>query len=306
MYVCLSVTVQSQVSLLFKRDCFTELMYVTDHDCLCCSPAFQRKDGDAYTHLLIIQCDSGHTDGDLIACARHRIYDERANSRREDSTHVLFIIHLPQQATASSFVGFQGDRWISTHIDDLRPPSESTLTLHQAMESSISDLFYSQSEPYRQVLPETAEEPMSDVLPNDGEELMEDVSSLQEAEGMEIEDIMKDSFMQFEEEGEGDSDSEMKEDIPIAQVLPDAELDDSTTISLPSSVPTNQVLPVIPDEEPRAPMKFGYYRRLHGCIQAAASKLQDSTKNKGRSTERVAILLDLIPKDSPLSIGEFN
>ena len=38
------------------------------------------------------------------------------------------------------------------------------------------------------------------------------------------------------------------------------------------------------------------FRRLHGCIQQAASRLHDSAKNKARATERVAILVTLIPR----------
>ena len=99
--------------------------------------------------MLIIQCDSGHLYGDLIACARYRIDDERekANLRYVDgNTHVLFIIHLPRQAgemeTSSSFVGFQGGVWISAHIDDIRAPPESALTLDEAFNAPISELFY--------------------------------------------------------------------------------------------------------------------------------------------------------------------
>ena len=77
-------------------------------------------------------------DGDLIACARYRIYDMRAkallqfSSGLSHTTHVLFIIHLPVQAVQSSFVGFQGDPWVSCHIDELRRSSEGTLTLKVA------------------------------------------------------------------------------------------------------------------------------------------------------------------------------
>ena len=100
--------------------------------------------------------------GDLLACARYRIDDERAklNWREgQGSTHVLFVIHLPRQAETqkSSFVGFQGGSWISAHIDDIRAPSESALTLDDALSSPISQLFYSrrfESEP------EPIEEPM--------------------------------------------------------------------------------------------------------------------------------------------------
>ena len=93
-----------------------------------CSPAFQRKPGDTQNSLLVIQCDSGHLNADLIACARYRIYDKRAEAsqwnkifKTEGHTHVLFTIHLPRQVLSSSLVGFQGDPWISAHIDVLRP-----------------------------------------------------------------------------------------------------------------------------------------------------------------------------------------
>ena len=61
--------------------------------------------------------------------------------------HVLFIIHLPRQAGetdkhSSSFVGFQGGSWISAHIDDIRAPLKTALTLNDALSAPISDLFY--------------------------------------------------------------------------------------------------------------------------------------------------------------------
>ncbi len=91
--------------------------------------------------LVIIQCDSGHLNGDLIACARYRIYDLKARIDEGLTTHVLFVIHLPQQVASSSFVGFQGDPWISAHIDDLRPPSDNTVAPDKASTMSMGELF---------------------------------------------------------------------------------------------------------------------------------------------------------------------
>ena len=109
------------------------------------SPSFSDKDES----LLIIQCDSGHLYGDLLACARYRIDDEREKSKfrhtkGNGSTHVLFLIHLPRQIdnASSSFVGFQGGSWISAHIDDIRPPLRSDFTLDDAQSAPISQLFY--------------------------------------------------------------------------------------------------------------------------------------------------------------------
>ena len=116
-------------------------------------PMFDRR--SETDSLLIVQCDSGHLYGDLIACARYRVDDEREKSGDQwtnDSgrIHVLFIVHLPRGGGCSgdgvgrlgSFVGFQGGRWLSAHIDDLRTPVETVLSVDDALHTSISDLFY--------------------------------------------------------------------------------------------------------------------------------------------------------------------
>ena len=45
--------------------------------------------------------------------------------------------------------------------------------------------------------------------------------------------------------------------------------------------------------------------RLNSCIQAAASRLQDSTKNKHRATKRVELLIQLIPQRPSFPLGEY-
>ena len=120
---------------------------------------FERQNdpkNDQTESLLIIQCDLGHLYGDLIACARYRVDDERERSsfrwtHGHGRTHILFIVHLPRgggdrggasNVRLGSFVAFQGGRWLSAHIDDLRTPSEAVLCLDDALRTSISDLFY--------------------------------------------------------------------------------------------------------------------------------------------------------------------
>ena len=103
--------------------------------------------------FLIVQCDLGHLYGDLIAYARYRVDDEREKasycwSPDYGSIHVLFIVHLPRRGgdinsgVESSFVGFQGGRWVSAHIDDLRGPNEAAVSLEDAVTVPISSLFY--------------------------------------------------------------------------------------------------------------------------------------------------------------------
>ena len=76
-------------------------------------PIFRRYTGEDC--LLIIQCDAGHLNIDLIACARHRIIDERVSALQMNTdtdqyvplqaTHVVFIVQLPKQAGGTKFVG---------------------------------------------------------------------------------------------------------------------------------------------------------------------------------------------------------
>ena len=55
-------------------------------------------------------------------------------------THVLYIIHLPRQMS-SSLVSFQGNPWISTHIDNLKHSTNDVIAPHEAVEVPISKLF---------------------------------------------------------------------------------------------------------------------------------------------------------------------
>ena len=168
----------------------------------------------------MIQCDSGHMAGDLIACARYRIYDLRATAAQNLTTYVLFVIHLPRSNINCSFVGFQGDPWVSFHIDDIRPINDVSISVSQAVTMAISEVFVGKC---------------------NGEE-----------------------FGHSCEEGD----------------LSSLEPVDNKNVCIIESLS---------------------YGRLHGCIQAAASKLKDTTK---RCTERLSSLVCLIPKVSPNQQGE--
>lgn len=91
----------------------------------------------------MIQCDSGHLNGDLIACARYRICDLRKKNREKNKVHIVFIVHLPRNAMSSTFVGFQGEPWNCYHIDDLLETDDFGFQLTTALQKSVSDLFYS-------------------------------------------------------------------------------------------------------------------------------------------------------------------
>ena len=272
-----------------------------------CSRAFQRKPGDAHHSLLVIQCDSGHLNADLIACARYRIYDKRAEAslqnEREGHTHVLFIIHLPRQELGSSFVGFQGDPWISAHIDDLRPTTQDMITLHEAMGMSISRLFFGK------VVGGKDEE--VEMYQRDETEVMQVEGSPPPLQG----GFSQDEEMQFEEEGRSRSPPPQLEQPEMDTSVEGSTAHKEAKADAPESeMPERQIFPEVPsgvefqELVPHTPPPEDSYlrtqfRRLHGCIQPAASRLQDSSTNKERATKRVAILVSLIPRNPSFPLG---
>ena len=129
--------------------------YLTIHNCVFPFRLFFQKNVEfGNSHLLVIQCASGHINGDLIACARYRILEERAKTLEKNmiedrvgATHVLFIINIPVKAQSLSFVSFQGGVWLCAHIDDFLPNSDIAIKPHEAYAHSVSELFIGQNPP---------------------------------------------------------------------------------------------------------------------------------------------------------------
>ena len=262
-----------------------------------CSSKFKGgEDENSEDHLVIIQCDSGHLHGDLIACARNRISDLRAEEQR--ITQVLFIIHLPQQVTTSSFVGFQGEPWISAHIDDLRHPSDTVVSTKEAIGMTISELFLGQLNPEviavikKYILHDRKEESCA----------VEDIfSESDDDEFFDAQEYLSDN-VPSEDNSDGSTDEEFQDSlvapVPINeeedQAIMDQEDDKKEEMPSVSSIPaTHSSL----HAENFSPQRSPLFKRLRNCIQAAASKLKDSSTK--RSTKRVEILINLIPKDLP-------
>ena len=58
--------------------------------------------------------------------------------------HIVFIIQLPKIAGGCQhFVGFQGGKWQSVHIDELLESNEQLPHIEQLVNRSVSDLFQS-------------------------------------------------------------------------------------------------------------------------------------------------------------------
>ena len=363
-----------------------------------------RREDERQACLLIIQCDFGHADGDLIACARYRIYDMRAkallqfSSGLSHTTHVLFIIHLPVQAVQSSFVGFQGDPWVSCHIDELRRSGEGTLTLEVAQGAPISELFYGGRRKDRAPSPEvegevsqfakgleemmfhrvTSREEGEDVEMEEEEEgekeregevesdmQVVDIEEEEEEEGkreekeeekegegeegesdMQVVDIeeeeeeegkreeKKEEEKEEKEEGESEEEKEGEEEeemVGVSESGERTEQDQMVQSKQDSEVEeqeeaTEEAMeegeaekeeddveregPIRPTrggerEEEVARQMYTQCTRLNSCIQAAASKLQDSTQNKHRATKRVELLIDHVPQMPSFPLGEW-
>lgn len=95
----------------------------------------------AAQRLLIIQCDNGHRNSDLIACARYRVVDERNKEETVGISHVVFVIQLPRVVCGTSYASFQGGAWISAHIDDLKGSDADATLLKVALNEPVSRFF---------------------------------------------------------------------------------------------------------------------------------------------------------------------
>lgn len=251
--------------------------------------------------LVIIQCDSGHLHGDLIACARHRIYDLRAKAGTKQITHVLFIVHVPQQVSSSSFVSFQGDPWISSHIDDLRQPSDTVVSTKEAIGMTISELFLGQLNPQGS---EVSIGRQASSSSSAGDTCHTNDESDDDEFFDALEDICSEDEVKATQESAVDGEFENSELHEASAGLKDEEVEcdgdrftEIVSNNEPAFIITLSQAKEPPCEQPRSPL----FRRLHTCIQAAASRLKDSTIK--RSTKRVEILVHLIPKDLPIVPG---
>ena len=59
-----------------------------------------------------------------------------------EAIHIVLITKLLRIAGGCrNFVGFQGEKWMSAHIDELRPPARHTPSIEQLIDRPISELF---------------------------------------------------------------------------------------------------------------------------------------------------------------------
>ena len=99
-----------------------------------------------------MQCDAGDVNRNLIPCARHLLVEQRTTAEEDfkenfgndpsSFLHVVMIIQLPRLVGGcEAFAGFQGGRWLSVHIDELRPPTGHIPAIQFMVDRSMSELF---------------------------------------------------------------------------------------------------------------------------------------------------------------------
>ena len=99
-----------------------------------------------------MQCDAGDVNRNLIPCARHLLVEQRTTAEEDfkenvendpsSFVHIVMIIQLPRLVGGcEAFAGFQGGRWLSVHIDELRPPTGHIPAIQFMVDRSMSELF---------------------------------------------------------------------------------------------------------------------------------------------------------------------
>ncbi|XP_070579262.1 E3 ubiquitin-protein ligase rnf213-alpha-like [Ptychodera flava] len=109
---------------------------------------FFKDSGRSQERMLIVQCESGNENNNLIACSRYIVHDERDDAMKQAEeeawppAHIVYIIQLPR-TSGGTFDGLQGGEWMCVHIDDLRPPQTNRPEITSLQSQPVSMIFES-------------------------------------------------------------------------------------------------------------------------------------------------------------------
>ena len=206
---------------------------------------------------------------------------------------------------------------MSCHIDELRTSDEGALTLEGAEGASISELFYGGPGKRRgNVEPE-----LEMVWSVEGEEEGEgeEGSERGRERDMEIMDIEDEEDEVISTSGSGNENEEMEEEtVEEDDVIEKKGLGRASGSSLVMHKGEGkgeregerggerEWKECFSEEERSVPEMYTQCVRLNSCIQAAASRLQDSTQDKQRATARVELLNILVPKIPQFPMGRLH
>ena len=101
-----------------------------------------------HKRILLVQCERGAENANLIACARHKTVDELKDWREEQrgefkcDVFLLFLVQLSREAHGSKFMSYCGGDWNTMHIDDIRSLDYTELPpISQLIEKQIYEVF---------------------------------------------------------------------------------------------------------------------------------------------------------------------
>ena len=92
--------------------------------------------------VLILQCDNGDENSNLIASARHLCHQSILIHGENLTLHIIFIVNVRRVAHGCKKLGsFHGVNWRCVHIDELRPSSNDLPSLIPYANHKISFIF---------------------------------------------------------------------------------------------------------------------------------------------------------------------
>ncbi|XP_053396339.1 E3 ubiquitin-protein ligase rnf213-alpha-like isoform X2 [Mercenaria mercenaria] len=215
--------------------------------------------------LMIIQCDSGNVNANLIACARYCVMDEFEKMREElqAPVHVVFIVQLPRGAL---FTGFQCGIWHSAHIDDLYTADMNMPTLQDMQGKSVATIFTN-------AVTEPVKMEIEDGVSRQNDHEIEEMEwSGNEDRHMSPRECRSEEFDGTVEPG---TEYMMREEpLQLDDVLLDLQ-----------SVDNHQNL----TQGEYGQRKINVKGLILACVQAALSMVKDKVEHKTKETERVAM-----------------
>ncbi|KAK3585578.1 hypothetical protein CHS0354_036765 [Potamilus streckersoni] len=219
--------------------------------------------------ILVVQCDSGDTNANLVACARYCTLDEhqQMKERRTAPCHVVLIIQLPRIA-GGCFTGFQCRLWHSVHLDDLRAQDEEMPSIMEMLGKSVGTL-----------MERAVGTQSTHAADMDEEEDFEANRVGQSAVAMETDEMESER-----------NDTEIPRQVKTEQmewVREEAE----KPLSEPDQGQGHELQDVINE---RIDHKLNVRNLILSCIQPALAMVKDKEETSGRSTRRIELMLDLL------------
>ncbi|XP_077980160.1 E3 ubiquitin-protein ligase rnf213-alpha-like [Glandiceps talaboti] len=257
---------------------------------------FRDPDMAAEERLLLVQCDSGDENTNLIACSRYIVQDERAQAIKQNKglwqpAHVVFIIQLPRIA-GGCFDGLQGGKWLSVHLDELRPSQANLPEITALHGQPISAIFESDVTEIRTDKKSRRKMSQGKVpIDDSGMELSVDTDQTVDT----VTDPPSSMDVENGSDMEVDTSDPVSGNVVELMQTENDELAEDNVEEVTDAVTVKRT--VLIDAK----------CLLRSCIHAATKMLEDVETRTNRSTKRIDILLDLFThQDEPANSLSFS